>query len=158
MTTPRQTMGRYTLRGRLGWGGFATVDRAWDPERKCDVALKALLPHLAEEPAIRERFLVEARAIAPLRHANIVRFYDVGEDAGRPFFTMELIDGKTLADLLAVGGRLPLDRVVQTLQALGSALDYLHGRGLVHRDIKPANIMVDRAGRTVLMDFGIARA
>lgn len=112
MTTSGQTMGRYTLRGRLGWGGFATVDRAWDPQLGRDVALKALLPHLAEEPAIRERFLVEARSIAPLRHANIVNFYDVGEAAGRPFFTMEVIDGQTLAELLAAGGRMPLEPVL----------------------------------------------
>jgi hypothetical protein len=158
MTTSEQMLVRYTLLGRLGWGGFATVDRAWDPQRGHQVALKALLPHLAEEPSIHERFLVEAWAIAPLRHPNIVVFYDVGEADGRPFFTMELVDGQTLAELLATGSGMPLEQVIEIVGALASAIDYLHGAGLVHRDIKANNIMRDASGRVVLMDFGIARA
>jgi serine/threonine-protein kinase len=158
MTTVRQTFGRYELRGTLGEGGFATVYRAFDPALRREVALKALHPHLAANPEFRRRFLAEIQASAALRHPNIVTVYDVGEADGRPFFTMELIDGPTLADLISPGqGGLPPPRVAAIVRHLGAALDYLHGRGLVHRDIKPANIMLERGGRTVLMDFGIAR-
>jgi serine/threonine protein kinase len=158
MTTVRQAFGRYELRGTLGEGGFATVYRAWDPALRREVALKALHPHLAANPEFRRRFLAEIQASAALRHPNIVTVYDVGEADGRPFFTMELIDGPTLAEVIGAGqGGLPLPRVATIIHHLGSALDYLHSRGLVHRDIKPANIMLERGGRTVLMDFGIAR-
>src|ERR1700693_1685523 len=100
MTTLGRTFGRYELLGRLGWGGFATVHRAWDPMLGRQVAWKALLPHLAEEPSIYERFLVEARAVSVLRHPNIVTFYEVGEAERQPFFTMELVEGPTLAEVL----------------------------------------------------------
>jgi serine/threonine-protein kinase len=150
------TLGRYELRGTLGEGGFATVYRAFDPALGREVALKALHPHLAANVAIRRRFLDEARALARLRHAHIVTVHDVGEAGGRPFFAMELIEGRTLADL-APGQALPPGQVTSVITSLADALDELHRAGLVHRDIKAANVMVDRGGRVVLMDLGIAR-
>jgi hypothetical protein len=150
-------LGRYELRGALGEGGFATVYRAFDPALGREVALKALHPHLAANPGIRRRFLDEARALARLRHPHIVTVHDVGEADGRPFFTMELIEGSTLAEL-APGQALPLSRVVTLITSLASALDELHRAGLVHRDVKATNAMVDRGGRVVLMDLGVARA
>ncbi len=149
--------GRYAILGTLGKGGFATVYRARDQALDREVAIKLLLPHLAEDAEVRQRFVAEARGIARLRHPNIATIYDVGESDGRPFFTMELIEGPTLARLL-VDGPLPPDRVSVLLRSLASAIDYLHGAGLVHRDIKPANIMLEDRERIVLMDFGIARA
>jgi serine/threonine-protein kinase len=142
----------------LGEGGFASVYRAFDPMLGREVALKALHPHLATDPAVRARFLTEARAIARLRHPNIAVVFDIGEAAGRPFIAMELIDGVTLAHLVANGMPLPLPQVGGILRPLAEAVDYLHGEGLVHRDIKPANVMRERGGRVVLMDFGIVRA
>jgi predicted Ser/Thr protein kinase len=153
-----ETLGRYELRGALGQGGFAVVYRAWDPALQREVALKVLLPRLTDDPEIRQRFLAEARRIAGLRHPNIVTVHDVGEADGRPFFTMELIDGQSLADLIAGGGPLPLPQVAGWLGSLAAAVDYIHAAGLIHRDIKAANVMVERSGRVVLMDFGIARA
>ena len=158
MTTSGLAFGRYEILGELGQGGFATVYRAWDPLLGRQVAVKALLPHLAANPEIRRRFLTEARGIAALRHPNIVSFYDVGEADGRPFFTMELIDGPTLAELLSAGHGLPLDEVQRIVSGLCSAADYFHAAGLVHRDIKASNVMLDRAGGAVLMDFGIVLA
>ena len=157
MDQTMERFGRYEIVGELGWGGFASVYRAWDPTLGREVALKALLPHLAAVPEIRQRFLSEARAIASLRHPNIVQFYEVGEANGRPFFTMELIDGPSLAALLSSGEGLPYEEALGIVRSLASALDYLHGAGLVHRDIKAANVMLDRTGRAVLMDFGIVR-
>jgi serine/threonine protein kinase len=149
--------GRYELRGTLGAGGFATVYRAFDPALGREVALKALHPALAADRSVRRRFLEEARALAGLRHPNIAVVHDVGEAEGRPFFAMELIEGQTLAELMSQR-TLPPAQVVAILRDLCAAVDYLHNRGLVHRDIKTANVMVERGGRVVLMDFGIARA
>ncbi|MHB8577967.1 MAG: serine/threonine-protein kinase, partial [Dehalococcoidia bacterium] len=148
---------RYEVLGTLGRGGFATVYRARDRQLGREVALKLLSAHLAEEPDVRRRFLSEARILANLRHPNIVTVYDVGEDGGRPYFTMDLIPGVTLAQMLDGRQGLPLPQVVEILNGLASAVDYLHAAGLIHRDIKPANVMREYTGRVVLMDFGIAR-
>jgi sugar lactone lactonase YvrE len=159
MTLPTPTLFcRYELRSQLGQGGFAQVYRAWDTILRREVALKALLPFLATNPDIRDRFLAEAQALAGMRHPNIVTVYDVGECEGRPYFTMEVLNGETLAEKAAGERQLPLHEVVPVLTDLASALDYIHAIGLVHRDIKGANIMVEKSGRVVLMDFGIARA
>lgn len=157
MQQPAGRMGRYTLRGQLGVGGFATVYRAWDEGLHRDVALKVLHPHLAADPEIQRRFVAEARTLARLRHPNIITVFDVGEADGRPFFAMELIDGATVAALSAGGRRLPLPEALPLLRDIAAALDYVHGHGFVHRDIKGANVMIERGGRVVLMDLGIAR-
>jgi eukaryotic-like serine/threonine-protein kinase len=151
-------LGRYEIREILGQGGFARVFRAWDPALQREVALKTLLPHLADDPTTRQRFLDEARRIAGMRHPHIVVVLDVGEAEGRPFFAMELIDGPSLSRLIDDANGMELGQVARIVAGLGGALDYLHAAGLIHRDIKPANVMLDRAGRVVLMDFGISRA
>lgn len=157
------TFGRYELRDRLGQGGFAAVYRAWDPLLRREVALKALKLDLAEDEEMRRRFLVEAQALAGLRHNHIVTVHDVGETAERPFFTMELLEGPTLHDLLAEGPPLALARALDIVIPLADALDALHEARLVHRDVKLTNVMLTqkagRAGgeRVVLMDLGIAR-
>jgi serine/threonine-protein kinase len=150
------SFGRYELRGALGEGGFATVYRAWDAMLEREVALKLLHPHMATNADIRRRFLAEARALARLRHPNIVVVHEVGEADGRSFFTMELIEGRTLA---AIGARGPLPpaEVLRIVQSLAGAVDAMHAAGFIHRDIKVGNVMVERGGRVVLMDFGIAR-
>jgi serine/threonine-protein kinase len=158
MVTELSQLGRYGLREILGDGGFATVYRAWDAILGREVALKALLPHLARQPEVRRRFLAEARSLAALRHPNIVGFLDVGEAGGLPFFTMELVEGPTLAQLIGRSGPQPPDAVAAMLLDLASAVDYIHAAGLIHRDIKAANVMLDGAGRTLLMDFGVVRA
>jgi eukaryotic-like serine/threonine-protein kinase len=157
MITEARAFGRYELRGLLGQGGFATVYRAYDPLLAREVALKALLPHLAADAGVRARFLAEARALAGLRHSNVVTVFDVGEAAGQPFFAMELVAGETLAARLE-GGPPPHAATLAWLAEIASALDYLHAAGLVHRDVKPANVVIETSGRAVLMDLGIARS
>ncbi len=156
MQAPPSRFGRYELLGTLGHGSFATVYRARDPLLEREVALKVLLPHLCAEPEDRERFLAEARALATLRHPNIVTVFEAGEEAGTPYFAMELVEGQTLAELIAQQGAFPLDRALPLLRDLAAALDAVHAAGLVHRDVKDSNVLLEASGRAVLMDFGIA--
>jgi eukaryotic-like serine/threonine-protein kinase len=150
-------VGRYEVRDRLGRGGMATVYRAHDPDISRDVALKFLHASLCADEDCRDRFLREARAAGGLSHPNIVIVHDVGQIEGRPYMAMELLDGASLADVLADGKPLPIrDTVVMGIQ-LARALDYAHTRGIVHRDIKPGNIVRLKDSTTIkVTDFGIA--
>lgn len=150
-------VGRFVLHERLGQGSSSTVYRAWDPVMGSEVALKFLLPYLSYDRIGHERFRREARLLARVRHPNIVAFYGMEEENGQTFIVMERVIGRTLAELLAAGDGLPLDQVTRILISVGSALDYLHAEGMVHRDIKASNVMLDQAGRVLLMDLGIAR-
>src|SRR5438105_1632280 len=156
------SFGRYEVRDRdrdlLGRGGYATVYRAVDQLLGREVALKVLHPHIADDPEATTRFVAEAQRLAQLRHPNIVLVHDVGEVDGAPYFTMELLEGQTLARLVVPGHGLATSRVAALLAPLCAAVDYLHARGLVHRDIKAANVLLTTDGRVVLLDFGIARA
>jgi len=150
-------VGRYEVRDCLGRGGMATVYRAHDPDIGRDVAIKFLHASLCEDDDCRERFLREARAAGGLSHPNIVIVHDVGQIEGRPYMAMELLEGQSLADVLADGKSLPIrDMVIMGIQ-LARALDYAHARGIVHRDIKPGNVVQLKGGNTIkVTDFGIA--
>ncbi len=148
--------GRYEIERPLGHGAMAVVDRAHDRSLGRDVALKRLAENLARDPDLRERFLREGRLAARLSHQNIVRVFDVGEDGGRPYIAMELVDGETLADMIARRGTVSSAEAaalgVQAARALAAA----HAAGLVHRDVKPHNLLLRRDGLLKLGDFGIA--
>jgi serine/threonine protein kinase len=152
---------RYRIDARLGAGGMATVHRAHDLRLGRDVAIKILLPNLAGDPLVAERFDREARALASIRHPNVVQVHDVepgDPETGRePFFVMELCEGGSLADrLAAAGGALPPDELVPMVVGVATGLAELHGQGIVHRDIKPHNILLGPGGAK-LGDFGVAR-
>ncbi|MGI8549783.1 MAG: serine/threonine-protein kinase [Dehalococcoidia bacterium] len=152
-------IGHYRLVARLGSGGFATVYRAEDTRLGRQIAIKLLHPHLALDDAFVQRFENEARASARLRHPHIVTIHGVGEtEDGRPYLLMELLDGRSLSQIVAENVPIAMDRIVDIISQLASALDYLHAEGLVHRDLKPANVMIDGAGNATLMDFGIVRS
>jgi serine/threonine-protein kinase len=153
----RMQIGRYTVRGRLGRGGWSIVYLAWDLKLEREVALKALAPESREDASARDRFLQEARTLARLRHPAIVAVYDVEAVAEPPFYTMELLDGPSAGRQAAAAGGLPLERVIALISAAAGALDYLHRAGLVHGDVKPANILLDRFDRPALIDFGLVR-
>jgi serine/threonine-protein kinase len=150
--------GRYRAVKRLGAGGMAEVWCAEDSVLGRRVALKLLSSHLAEDPEFRERFRREARAAAGLAHPNIVGIFDFGEWDGTPYIAMELVDGRTLKDVIRQRGPLPPATAIAVMEQILRALGYAHKRGIVHRDVKPQNVIVDEEGRAKVADFGIARA
>jgi serine/threonine protein kinase len=155
MEGPELLGGRYELRDVLGFGGMAEVRDGWDTRLNRAVAVKLLHPGLASEPAIRERFRVEARAAAALNHSNIVAVYDYGEQGATSYIVMERLGGDTLGDQVA-RGPLPQAQVYAALESVLSALSAAHDAGMLHRDIKPSNILL--ASDTVkVADFGIAK-
>ncbi len=147
--------GDYTLREKIGQGGMGAVYKAYDPGLDRVVALKVILPGNELTKAQIERFTREARAIAKIRHPNIITVYDIGENP-QYFFTMDLIEGENLSQRIKAG---PLDvqTTIEVSAKMASALDAAHAKGIVHRDLKPSNIMLDRFCEPHLMDFGLAK-
>lgn len=162
-----RVFGRYRLLEQLGSGGMGVVWCAWDPQLQRMVALKQVHEHVLQDREARERFEREARLAARLHHAAIVAVHDVGEVAGQPYLTMERIDGTPLGRLLDPGraalrageprALADLRRWVALLADVADAVACAHAQGVIHRDLKPANILVDRAGRPFVMDFGLAK-
>ena len=147
-------LGGYELREVLGEGGMGVVYRAHDPTLDRPAALKVIRAHTLNDEG-KHRFLHEARACSRINHPNIITVYAAGEEGGTPYMAMELIDGRTLREVIregAVEWRTATKWIVQLLDAL----QRLHAEGIVHRDLKPENIMVTRDGVIKLMDFGLA--
>ncbi|MEV6487286.1 serine/threonine-protein kinase [Actinoplanes sp. NPDC051633] len=146
---------RYRLLDQLGVGGMSVVWRAHDEVLDREVAVKVLSHETAADPMLLDRIRIEARAAARLRHPHVVEVHDFGEtEAGLPFVVMELVDGRSLADLL-VKGPLPWRSAVTIGAQVADALSAAHARGIVHRDVKPSNVMVTQEG-VKLVDFGIS--
>ncbi len=156
-----QTLGKYRILEPLGRGGMAQVYKAYHPQLDRYVAIKVLRSDLLEEAEFLARFRREARAVAALRHPNVVQVYDFDTQDDLYYMVMELLEGDTLkAHLNAFrtrGERLPPGELVRILCDVLNGLAYAHGEGIIHRDLKPANIMLTRRGQAVLTDFGIAQ-
>jgi len=152
-----KSLGRYRILGELGRGAMGTVYRAVDPLIEREVAIKALRADLPEDVrgGVRERFLREAKAAGRLGHPNIVIIYDVGEQNDVAYIAMELLEGKSLQELLREG-RMPVDTIVDLAAQIAEGLEHAHRAAIVHRDVKPANVMVSPSGRAKLTDFGVA--
>jgi serine/threonine-protein kinase len=146
----------YELEAVLGRGGMGIVYKARHLRLNRPVALKMLLAGAYAGPHELARFLHEAEAEAGLRHANIVQVYDVGDHEGRPYFTMEFVEGGSLAQKLA-GTPQPARRAAALLATLAEAVQVAHQGGIVHRDLKPANILLTADGTPKIADFGLAR-
>jgi serine/threonine protein kinase/Tfp pilus assembly protein PilF len=151
-----QTVSHFKIITKLGEGGMGVVYRAEDTTLKRQVALKVLPPDLAGSQERLERFQREAETLAALDHPNIVHIYSVEESEGVRFLTMQLVEGKSLSELIPKGG-MPLERVFEIATALADALAAAHEKGVIHRDLKPANIMVTPEGRVKVLDFGLAK-
>lgn len=150
---------RYQVRELLGAGAMGEVHRAWDRERRRWIALKTLPARASSQQ--RERFEREATLGRRVRHANAVRVLERGVTAdGTPFYTMELVEGCTLRDLVEREGPQSPERVCDWLIQLSGALAAVHGAGLVHRDVKPENVLITRSNgseRVTLVDFGLVQ-
>ena len=154
--------GRYLLLRAIGQGGMGTVWRARDELLSREVAVKQASPPAdltaAERQAFRERTLLEARTAARLNHPNVVTVYDVVEEAdGWPWIVMELVEARSLRDLVLADGPLTPAQAASVGLQLMAALRAAHGLGIMHRDVKPGNVMIDADGHAVLADFGVAR-
>jgi len=153
--------GRYEVSGELGRGAMGVVYHAKDPVIGRAVAVKTL--QLSEEGTgltraeLLERFQTEARAAGHLTHPNIVVIFDAGEEDGLFFITMELVEGKSLQNMLDAGQMFPLPRVLRIMEQICSALQFAHDRNIVHRDIKPANLMLTPDDTLKITDFGTAK-
>src|SRR5258705_2521311 len=147
------TIGRFRILRTLGAGGMGIVYAAYDDRLEREIAVKTI-PHREVDDGSRERFLREARVAASFNHPNICQVYEVGDEQGRGFLAMELLEGEPLSAKLQRG---PLDtsEAAGITLALLAALDALHQRGVVHRDVKPSNIFLTPHG-VKLLDFGVA--
>lgn len=154
----QKQFGRYVIVSELGRGAMGAVHRAVDPLIERDVAIKTLLPNLPPEimGEVRERFLREARSAGRLNHPSIVTIYDVGEQDGIAYIAMELLEGKSLQQILRETPRLPLATIAELAAQVADGLDLAQRFRITHRDIKPANIMVSAEWRAKVTDFGVA--
>ena len=151
--------GRYQLDEPIGTGWFSEVWRATDVVLSRPVAVKLLHPAYAQQPEALARFRAEARHPAALRHENIARIYDYDEPAAgpQPYLVMELVDGPSLASVLA-GGPLEAARTMDVVAQAAAGLQAAHAMGLVHRDIKPRNLLLAASGTVKITDWGISDA
>jgi tetratricopeptide (TPR) repeat protein len=153
-----KTIGRYEILALLGRGGMAEVYRARDPHLGREVAIKLILPSLADEDNFERRFETEAKAVAAMTHPHIVQVFDFGLSEHGPYMVMEFVPGGTLKDKFKSSAeRMSLSEAARITEAIASALDYAHSKGVIHRDVKPTNILFRSDGTPVLTDFGIAR-
>ncbi|HET9987210.1 MAG TPA: protein kinase, partial [Kofleriaceae bacterium] len=152
MPSEGEVVGRYTIRRAIGVGGMGVVYEAHDDVLDRRVAVKVLRPDGICDARV---LLAEARAMARLSHRNIVTIHDAGTANGRVFLCMELVVGVTLREWLAAQRRSARD-IIAMFAAAGAGLAYIHGERVVHLDFKPDNVLVDRAGRAVVTDFGVA--
>ena len=148
---------RYRLIERIGAGGMSVVHRAQDLALGRLVAVKILHDGLTGDPAFLERFRKEARAAASLSHPNVVTVHDVGEDDGRHYIVMELVEGDDLKAIIRRQAPLPLERGLDLAIQICKGVGYAHRAGFVHCDVKPQNVLVTQGGRAMVADFGIAR-
>jgi serine/threonine protein kinase len=161
MSLEGQTLGKYRILDPLGRGGMARVYRAYHPQLDRYVAIKVLRADLVEDDEFLARFQREARAVAALRHGNIVQVHDFDLQADVYYMVMELLEGDTLKarlnDYRAHGEQMPPGEMIRVLLDVLEGLSYAHSEGMIHRDIKPANILLTKRGQAVVTDFGIAQ-
>jgi serine/threonine protein kinase len=151
-----QNVGPYRILEQLGQGGMATVYKAYHPALDRFVAIKVLHPAFREDATFLARFTREARVVAKLEHPHIVPIFDFSECDNQPYLVMKYIEGETLKSRLT-SSPMDAEEAIRIVEAIGSALEYAHSKGILHRDIKPSNILLTPDGNIYLADFGLAR-
>lgn len=149
---------RYRIQSKLGSGGMSTVYLAVDLTLDRPVAIKLLHREISDAHHQLERFEMEAKSAASLSDPHLVSVIDAGEQGGRPFIVFEYVEGRTLKELIASEGALPVDQAVAYAIEIGRGLSAAHENRLIHRDVKPQNVLIDSEGRARVTDFGIARS
>ena len=151
-------LGRYEVIEKIGEGGMSVVYKAKDRLLNRYVAIKILRPEFIKDEQFIENFRKESQAAAGLSHPNIVSVYDVGKEGNIHFIVMELIDGKSLSQVIEETGKLDYKEAISIAKQVASALSLAHKNHIIHRDVKPHNILITSSGTAKLADFGIARA
>jgi len=154
---PGLIRGQYEISRKIGEGGMGTVYEGTDRSLGRRVAIKKMRDELRLNPRDRARFIIEAKTVASLHHANIVDIYAIAEEGEDVYLVFEFVDGKTVHDLVQSQGRLSPADAARLTGAMSSALAYAHSKGVIHRDMKPSNVMLSKKGEVKVMDFGIAR-
>jgi serine/threonine protein kinase len=150
-------LGKYTLKGHLGTGGMSSVYLSEHPIMRRPVAIKVLPKARVTKSSYLERFELEARAVAALDHPNIVRAYDIDNEADTHYIVMEYVEGRDLQRIVEQEGPLPFERAAEYVAQAALGVQHAHEAGVVHRDIKPANCLVDKAGVVKVLDMGLAK-
>src|SRR5579862_8122703 len=153
----RSRLGSYEIVSPLGAGGMGEVYRAKDPRLGREIAIKVLPAAVGDDRGRRQRFEQEARSASALNHPNILTVYDIGEADGALYIAMELVEGRTLRELVASGEPLPTKRLLDLAAQIAEGLAKAHSAGIVHRDLKPENLMVSKDGYVKILDFGLAK-
>jgi serine/threonine-protein kinase len=158
LTTGSLFAGRYQIIEELGHGGMGRVYRALDKKLNEEVALKLVRPEIAADRSTLERFHNELRLARKISHPHVGRMYELMEEAGAHFITMEYVPGQDLRGLIRQTGQLTVGKAIAIGKEICEGLAEAHKQGIIHRDLKPSNIIIDRAGGARIMDFGIARS
>ena len=164
METPREELAtgtlfasRYQIVEELGGGGMGKVYRALDTKVSEEIAVKVIKPEIAADKATVERFKNELKIARKIVHKSVGRVYDLNEDRGTFYITMEYVRGEDLKAFIRSSGQMAVGTSLRVARQVAEGLAEAHARGVVHRDLKPSNIMIDRDGHARIMDFGIAR-
>jgi len=150
--------GRYEIIEELGKGGMGKVYRSYDKQLKEEVALKLIKPEIASDKKTLDRFSNELKIARKIVHKNVGRMYELMENKGVFFITMEYVQGQDLKGLIRQSGQLAVGTTISIAKQVCEGLAEAHRLGVVHRDLKPSNIMIDKEGNARIMDFGIARS